>query len=258
VTAHAQDARRRLIIRRVRITGWTALSFLIATIIGALAWAHVVYPADRAATIDVFRSSTVTVDDHSRAIIISPVANANATDVMVFYPGGRVDPYAYLPPFAHTAQTLGLRIVIPKPPLNLAIADTRDIGLVADLAGDYESIIVAGHSLGGVRGCLMADDPRVGHLILLASYCANDLTARTDLRVLTVLAQNDGLTDSEQVSSRSGLLPPGARTVIIPGANHASFGVYGPQAGDGQATITPSDVVDELTVTLSEFLRTSD
>jgi dienelactone hydrolase len=228
---------------------------LLTTIIGFFAWAHIVYPADRHATIDVFRSGTVAIEDRDSAIVITPASRATAEWVMVFYPGGRVDPYAYLPPLAHTAETLGLRVVIAKPPVNLAIADTRDIGDVAALAGPHQSIIAAGHSLGGVRGCLNAEDPRVSHLVLFASYCPNDLSRQPGLRALTVLGENDAVTDYWRVAQATALLPAGNVVAVIPGANHASFGAYGPQAGDGPSQIDAADMADELTTLLSDFLQ---
>lgn len=256
MTALSSAARKRRRLRRIRITGWTALSSLLTTIIGFLAWAHVVYPPDRAATIEVYRSQTVSVEERGRAIIITPVTDATALSdtVLVFYPGARVDPYSYLPPLAHTAHATGLRVVIPHVALNLAVTDTRDIGELALLAGDYRSIATGGHSLGGVRGCAQATNPQVDHLVLFASYCANDLTARNDLRVITVLGSLDGLTDVDQVTQAASLLPGTPRTITIPGANHASFGAYGPQSGDGPPGISSSHMAEKLTDILADFL----
>ena len=256
MTRKTRSPERRLLIRRIRITGWTALSFLLATIVGFLAWAHTVYAADRAATIDVFRSGQVDVVDRERAIIITPASEEGplADTVLVFYPGGRVDPYAYLPPLAHTAEETGLRVVVPKAPLNLAIADTRDIEQLASLAGRYSAIATGGHSLGGVRACLQADSPLVSHLVLFASYCANDLTSRGDLTVLTVLGSVDGLTDPAQVSDASVFLPGDPETITIRGANHASFGAYGPQSGDGPSRISPESMYQQLSDILRSFL----
>jgi len=256
VTRKTRSPERRLLIRRIRITGWTALSFLLATIVGFLAWAHTVYTADRAQTIEVFRSGQVEVVDRERAIIITPSTEESllADTILVFYPGGRVDPYAYLPPLAHTAAATGLRVVVPKAPLNLAIADTRDIEQLASLAGTYTTIATGGHSLGGVRGCLNADTPLVSHLVLFASYCANDLTARGDLRVLTVLGSFDGLTDPAQVSDAANNLPGDPDTITISGANHASFGAYGPQSGDGPSGISSERMHQHLTDILGSFL----
>ncbi len=259
VTRKTRSPERRLLIRRIRITGWTALSFLLATIVGFLAWAHTVYAADRAATIEVFRSSQVEVVDRDRAIIITPASEetALADTVLVFYPGGRVDPYAYLPPLAHTAEHMGLRVVIAKAPLNLAIADTREIEQLALLAGPHTTIATGGHSLGGVRACLQATSPLVSHLVLLASYCANDLTSRGDLAVLTVLGSLDGLTDAAQVAEAGALLPGEPQTMTIRGANHASFGAYGPQSGDGPSKTSPERMHEQLTEILGTFLSQS-
>lgn len=249
MTKKTRSPEKRLLIRRIRITGWTALSFLLATIVGFLAWAHTVYPADRSATIDVFRSGQVEISDQDRAIVILPITDSNelANTVLVFYPGGRVDPYAYVPPLAHTAHHTGLRVVIPKAPLNLAIADTRDTEELAALAGSYEDVAAGGHSLGGVRACLQAESPRVSDLILFGSYCANDLSARDDLAVVTVLGSRDSLTDPALVASAASLLPTNSLVIEIEGANHASFGAYGPQSGDGLARISDDSMYAQLT-----------
>jgi hypothetical protein len=37
------------------------------------------------------------------------------------------------------------------------------------------------------------------------------------------------------------LLPPGTIMQVIQGGNHAQFGNYGPQPGDGTATISAAD-----------------
>lgn len=254
------SARRRLIIRRIRITGWTALSALLTTIIGFLAWAHVIYVADRQATLEVFRAGTVTVDDRNRAVIITPAESQPEGEdtVMVFYPGGRVDPYSYLPPLAHLSETTGVRVVIARVPLNLALTDTRDVTDLASLAGEFDGIVVAGHSLGGVQACLKADHPQVSHLILLAGYCANDLGQRNTLQVLTLLGSEDALTDIAQVNDASALLPDGASLVTIEGANHASFGAYGPQSGDGIARIGRTEAASLVVAEIALFLGGED
>lgn len=256
MTKKTLSPERRLLIRRVRITGWTALSFLLATILGFLAWAHTVYVADREATLEVYRSGLVDVVDRDRALVISPLTDANelSDTVLVFYPGGRVDPYAYLPPLADAASSTGLRIVIPKVPLNLAIADTRDVTTLASLAGEHTTVATGGHSLGGVRACFQAEHASVSHLVLFASYCANDLTSRSDLRVVTVVGSLDGLTDLEQVREASALLPGEPDIVTIRGANHASFGAYGPQAGDGPSRISSESMTQQLTAVISQLL----
>ena len=48
--------------------------------------------------------------------------------------------------------------------------------------------------------------------------------------------------------------PPDATFVEIAGANHASFGDYGVQPGDGEATATSDEVRDEITAQVDAFL----
>lgn len=255
MTRKVLSANQRLVRRRIRITGWTALSLLLTTIVGFLAWAHVVYPADRVAMIEVFRSDLVRVTEADRAVIITP--RVEATDnpsVLVYYPGAKVDPYAYVPTLGELAGQTGLRVVIPRPPLNLALADTRPVNELAALAGPVTDIVVGGHSLGGVRACLVADSAEVTALLLHASYCANDLSARGDLRVLTLLGTQDNLTDLTLVAEARSLLPKNAQETTLSGFNHASFGAYGPQSGDGLATVSREEATDLIVERTVAFL----
>ena len=78
-------------------------------------------------------------------------------------------------------------------------------------------------------------------LLLLGSYCATDLSG-TQLPVLSIGGEQDGLSTPEKIDAARPLLPADAVLVAIPGASHASFGDYGPQAGDGTPTATDADV----------------
>lgn len=255
MTRKVLSPRQRLVRRRIRITGWTALSLLLTTIVGFLAWAHVVYPADREAMIEVFRSNLVSVTEADRAVVIIPqVEDADTPSVLVYYPGARVDPYAYVPVLGELAARTGFRVVIPRPPLNLALTDSRTVDQLAALAGPAEEILVGGHSLGGVRACLAADSTEVTVLLLHASYCANDLSTRGDLRVLTLLGSRDDLTDLALVADARPLLPKDAQETTLSGFNHAAFGAYGPQAGDGEATVSRKEATDLLVEKTVAFL----
>lgn len=258
MTRKVLSARQRLVRRRLRITGWTALSLLLTTIVGFLAWAHVVYPADREAMIEVFRSDLVSVTEADRAVIITPrVEDADTPSVLVYYPGAKVDPYAYVPVLGELATRTGFRVVIPRPPLNLALTDSRTVAELAALAGPAEEILVGGHSLGGVRACMAAESAEVAVLLLHASYCANDLSARGDLRVLTLLGTQDDLTDLALVADARPLLPEHAQETTLSGFNHASFGAYGPQSGDGEATVSRKEATDLIVQETVAFLAES-
>ena len=89
--------------------------------------------------------------------------------------------------------------------------------------------------------------------------CCSAATARTTCRsrawpALSISASEDGLSTPEKIDSAAHLLPADTIFVEIEGGNHASFGAYGPQAGDGKATIPDDDIRAQITEALSPFL----
>jgi hypothetical protein len=234
MTPHERTRRRRL--RRIRITGWTALTSLLVTLVGFLTYFHIVFPAERSATLEVFRDDRVQVEARDARVIMSPTGDSLAEGVL-YFPGARVDPYSYLYPLVDIAAA-GTTVVIVDPLFNMALIDSRG---VSELTSDFPEItswILAGHSLGGVKACLEASHPSVTHLVLFASYCANDISD-LDISVLHVVGDRDGLLDDSLRRDAESLLPPGRHTTItLQGANHADFGTYGPQPGDGESTVT--------------------
>jgi len=143
-----------------------------------------------------------------------------------------------------------------RPILNFAIFEYRPL---ADLeVAGVDTWYVGGHSLGGVKACQYAADPanEVAGLVLFGSYCASDLSD-TDLPVLTLAAENDGLSTPSTIADAAGLLPSGNTVVTIPGAVHAQFGDYGVQSGDGTPTATDAEVSRAITAALRDFLPLS-
>lgn len=238
------EKRRRLIRRRIRITGWSALTSLLVTVIGFLTYFHIVFMADRDATLEVFRDDRVALEVISGSLLLSPTSEATTAGVL-YVPGARVDPYSYLHPLVDVAAS-GVTVVIMDPLFNMALLDQRNLDELVAAAPSIETWTLAGHSLGGVRACMLADDPRVTGLVLFASYCANDIS-HLGIPVLQVLASDDGLIDISAVNEARGLLPTSATTTTIEGANHASFGTYGDQPGDGLATLSRQQVRESVT-----------
>jgi len=241
-TLTARQRRRR---RRIRITGWTALSALLVTIVGFLTWFHIVFTADRASTLEVYRDDRVVVQQQPGLVVMAPVSSASGHGVL-YFPGARVDPHSYLYPLADVAAS-GVTVVIMKPLMNMALFDQRDLDTLTQFTPAVTSWTLAGHSLGGVRACMLADDARVTSLVLFASYCANDLSS-AQLDVALVTGDQDGLIDSEALTQSLAFLPAGRfEPIIIEGANHASFGTYGAQPGDGPAVVQQGDMRERIT-----------
>ena len=140
----------------------------------------------------------------------------------------------------------GFTCVLVKMPFNLAFfyIDAADGARTA--APDVTRWYLGGHSLGGA----MAAKYLAGHadefvgLLLCASYATEDLSA-DDLSILSAYGTQDGVLNRESYQNDWKNLPPSARELVIDGGNHAQFGDYGAQDGDGEASIAPAEQIAE-------------
>jgi hypothetical protein len=237
--------------RRVRRITLAVVGVLLLLVVVFLVWAHSVMQGERPAALEVWRNPAVAITSTDHSIILSPTENSSGTG-LVFVPGARVDPYAYMYKLSGIVEESGATVVITKPTLNLALLDTRPLDTFTQDAPGITTWYVGGHSLGGVRACMLADSPDVTGLILFGSYCANDLSD-SGLRVLSISGSDDGLSTPEKIEAAAHLLPDGTVFDEIVGANHASFGDYGVQPGDGTATLQSSMMRDQLTAALAQF-----
>jgi len=174
----------------------------------------------------------------------------------VFYPGGLVDPVAYAPLMRRLADDGVLAVLVPMP-LDLAVFG---IGRAAAVIAEFPQVdtwVIGGHSLGGAMAAefVKGNPAAVAGIALLASYPA----ASTDLSTLPIRAVStygteNGVTPPEGFEASLARLPPGTELVVIDGGNHAQFGYYGPQAGDGVATIPREEQQRQAAATLLAFL----
>lgn len=169
----------------------------------------------------------------------------------MFIPGSKVAPEAYAALLHGFVVDGGATVVITRPWLNLAFFDPRGLDAFTSAAPEVDTWAVGGHSLGGVRACMLAADADA--LVLFASYCAVDLSA-AGVQVLSLAGAEDGLSTPQNIADARHLLPADASMVDIDGASHASFGDYGEQAGDGTATISDRDMRAAVTEQLTAFL----
>lgn len=85
---------------------------------------------------------------------------------------------------------------------------------------------------------------RLTGIVFLAAYTPNDLS-KTSLKSMTFYGSENGVMNRSKYQRAYSSLPLNNKEVIIAGGNHASFGVYGEQDGDGKATITPEEQIKE-------------
>jgi len=150
-----------------------------------------------------------------------------------------VCPTAYAP-LMKSVTDRGIMTVIVPMPLDLAVFG---IGRAGDVIAAHPGIkhwIVGGHSLGGSMAAefVKGSPAAVQGIVFLASYPADstDLSA-LPLHVVSIYGTKDGLAGGKFEASMARL-PRDTRVVVIEGGNHAQFGDYGPQSGDGTATIS--------------------
>lgn len=177
---------------------------------------------------------------------------------IILYPGAKVEPEAY----SYYAQVLaenGYSVIIPKVNLNFAIFDINQAELIMEAFSDIENWFVGGHSLGGVAAASYAYDnlDNVEGIIFLGSYPSNSSNfSETDLPILSLYAENDGLTTIEKINETKHLLSSETTLYEVTGGNHAQFGMYGTQKGDGVATISAKEQQDQIVQETIQWLNT--
>jgi hypothetical protein len=78
----------------------------------------------------------------------------------------------------------------------------------------------------------------------LASYTTKDLS-KTTLKSLSIYGSEDGVMNREKYNESLRNLPSDHQEIVLQGGNHASFGDYGEQSGDGKATITFTEQIQK-------------
>lgn len=239
----------RRVITRILLGVLALLGLLV---LGFLIWASTgimkAEPGPLAAAQD---DPDVIMTDYDEAIVLAP-ATGNSTTGFVFIPGAKVAAEAYVSNLSGIVEDENLTVVITKPTLHLAFFDLRPLETFTDLAPEVDRWSVGGHSLGGVKACQFAEDPEMDGLVLFGSYCANDLSGSA-ITVLSIGGSEDALSTPSKIEDASTKLPPDAEFIQIDGANHARFGDYGVQSGDGNATINSDEMRAILTEDLGAF-----
>jgi Alpha/beta hydrolase family len=176
---------------------------------------------------------------------------------VIIYPGGRVDPRSYAPA-AHALAEEGYLAVIVPMPLNLAVFDADAADSVIGAYPQIETWVVGGHSLGGAMASSYAEANAdvIDGLLLWAAYPSDAaLAERSSPQVTSIYATNDGLATPADIEASRANLPPDTRWVEIAGGNHAQFGWYGEQPGDGQATISRQEQQEQIVAASAGMLE---
>jgi hypothetical protein len=181
---------------------------------------------------------------------------AQPTDTgFIFYPGGLVDPAAYAPLMKLLSEQGIMTVIVPMP-LDLAVFGVNKANDVIAAYPDIKQWIIGGHSLGGSMAAefVKGNPTAVKGLTFLASYPADSTNlSALPIEATSIYGTNDGV--ARNVFNESLVrLPAGTPLVIIEGGNHAQFGHYGPQSGDGVATISREEQQQQTTTAIVELV----
>lgn len=212
------------------------------------------YHATAKAVAVMANEKNVTVTQKNDMLIFSPTANPKNIG-FVFYPGAKVEYTAYSPLMDKLAQK-GITCVLVKMPYNLAIFDVKAADKAINAVPGIKNWYIGGHSLGGAMASTYAagNAQKLEGIILLGAYSSSDLS-KTDLKMLVLYGSNDKVLNRTELSKTKSNAPKNAMYYEISGGNHAGYGNYGVQSGDGTATIsddTQQNIVTDKILSVME------
>ncbi len=195
--------------------------------------------------IDALDTDTLEVVEYFDVHIITPT---NPIANIIIIPGGKVytESYLYL---AYLLALEGYQVHLTKALFHLAILTPTYTEKF--LSSDIDNILI-GHTLGGTVASLIASgNNHVEQLILLASYSTGKVTQD----VLLITAEFDLVLNEDSYTDNLDNYTNYEEQVIL-GGNHAGFGWYGYQQGDGVSTITIMNQQQETVNLILDFLNT--
>lgn len=208
-------------------------------------------------TLDYYRAEDVSVPVNTGGIKIDRKDNMRVFHPdpdkvrnigYIFYPGGKVEALAYQPLLTKLAE-YGITSVLLEMPFNLAVFQISAADKVYNELQDIKKWYIGGHSLGGAMASSYAEknSVKVSGLILLGAYSVND----TPVPTLAIYGSEDLILDKSKLTLIDN-------EVEITGGNHAYFGNYGEQDGDGTAGITRDEQQQQTVEAIVQFIEESE
>lgn len=208
------------------------------------------YHADKTAQQAMKSSRTVKVKQTAEGYLFDGPAKKNA---IIFYPGAKVETTAYAPLLKQIASQEA-DVFLVDMPLHMAFFGLNKADNIR-ASYHYQNWYMSGHSLGAAMAARYSADHLKDYrgLIMLAGYPTKDLHA-ANFSVLSIYGSKDG--NAKMLQKNPQYLPKDYTKQVIKGGNHAQFGNYGLQKGDGQATISRKAQQQATTQAVRQYLDT--
>lgn len=242
-------------MKKTRYKVLAGILIILTILVAAFIWyVNDDYDATDIAQAALVSSEKVEVTDGNPVQLVPKEESQSETGI-IFYPGGKVEADAYAPLMQALAGE-GYATFLVEMPFGLAVFDVEAAAQIITDNPNVTNWFIAGHSLGGSMAALFAEKnlPDLSGLIMLAAYSTVDLS-QTELSVLSIYGSEDQVIDAEKVDEFRPMLPENSAEIVIEGGNHAQFGSYGPQEGDGEAAITPESQHQQTVEAIKEFIE---
>ena len=206
------------------------------------------YHADRTAVMMLRTDEYASVTSSQNGLLFD---GPGAEDLLIFYPGAKVQETSYAPLLRQIAEG-GMDVFLVRMPFRLAFFGSNKADEALQETADYANVYIGGHSLGGAMAANYAAEhaESLDGVILLAAYSTKPLP--DSLPVLSVYGTEDGVLNRGNYEKNLANVP-NLQEVVIEGGNHAQFGSYGEQRGDGEASIDPGMQWNETAEAILEF-----
>lgn len=190
------------------------------------------------------------------------VSKSNSNDAVIIYQGGKVEEEAYAP-LCDKLNQAGFAVFLVKMPFNLAIFDKdRASHIIQEYNETVDNWYLIGHSLGGAMAASYLAEKDINYysgLVFLASYPSEDIYFNSNnISVLSIKASEDEVMNKEKFTETKENLPASTIFHTIKGGNHAGFGNYGPQKGDGERSISRENQWEITTNLIIDFIKKSE
>ena len=225
--------------------------FLLLILAGAfLVYAGIYYHADETALKALSSDGTVTVSATGYGWYFDGPSEEN---VLCFYPGAKVEETAYAPLLFRLAEQ-GVDVCLVKMPFRFAFFGANKAEEVL-AEYDHPNKYVGGHSLGGAMAAAYAADHAqdLCGVILFAAYPTKELD--DSLVLISIYGSADGILNMDKVVSGREYAPAGYTETVIEGGNHAQFGNYGEQRGDGNAAVSREEQQEQAVSSIIRSIR---
>ena len=208
-----------------------AIAILIVAFVGLFA----IYVNDYSkadAEVGTAIESNTSVDVASYGLHFRPMNADYSGTAFIFYPGGKVAYEAYYP-LLEDLREKGIESFLIKMPFNLAFFNSNAAEAIVNDHPEISNWYIGGHSLGGAMASSYASKTpdQFSGLILLGAYVYGDFALD---KSLTLVGSEDLVMNRENITYNINVYE-------IPGGNHAQFGSYGLQSGDGTPLISAEE-----------------